>query len=182
MIYTIGYSLVKTLENLINISRRYGITCIVDVRTTPYSKYFTEFNASAILENKLKESGMTYINMAEAFGARRKENRLYTENQVDFDKVIEDITFREGVEKLRELSKNYTICLMCAEKNPLDCHRFSMVARGLSEKFYIEVSHFIQEDKIIPHKELEEIMTRDLRCNDKLNAYKILNRRIGYVR
>ena len=50
---------------------------------------------------------------------------------------------------------------MCTEKNPLACHRFSLVARGIIEQTGIDVSHVLTDASIVSTELLENQMLKD---------------------
>ena len=43
--------------------------------------------------------------------------------------------------------KNYTLCLMCNEKNPMNCHRYFLISKALEERYgdWLEVRHIIEK-------------------------------------
>ena len=77
---------------------------------------------------------------------------------------------------------------MCSERNPLECHRFGLVARALSKQGIL-VNHIIG-NKIISQAEAEsELLIKYQSMIDSLfashdeqldQAYGILNTNIGY--
>ncbi len=47
IVYTVGHSNVP-FEALLAILQRAGITCLVDIRTTPFSRYTPQFNQNQL--------------------------------------------------------------------------------------------------------------------------------------
>jgi len=133
-IYTIGHSS-YTHEQFLKLLIRYNINCIVDVRSTPYSKYVPQFNREEI-KKFLNEKSLYYILMGKELGARRDDKRLYTnEGYLDFEKTSKSMVFIKGIERVKDgMEKGYKIALMCKEKDPIDCHRNILVAR----QFFIQ--------------------------------------------
>ena len=121
-IYTIGHS-TQSVEDFINLLKLHNINCVVDVRSTPYSQYASQFNERDI-KYALKQVGIQYIYMGKEFGARRDNKNLYdSSGKLDFEKTITDEAFISGINRIREgLEKGYTIAFMCTEKEPQDCH------------------------------------------------------------
>ncbi|SHJ80226.1 DUF488 domain-containing protein [Paramaledivibacter caminithermalis] len=76
ILYTIGHSNLTT-ENFVKLLRKYGVNCVVDVRSTPYSKFTPQFNEME-LKNFFNQNGVYYIGMGREFGARRNNKKLYT--------------------------------------------------------------------------------------------------------
>lgn len=75
-LYTVGHS-TYDVDYFINLLKKYKINCIVDVRSTPYSKYSTQYNKDTI-KMLLKAHNISYIYMGTEFGARRSSRDLYT--------------------------------------------------------------------------------------------------------
>ncbi len=153
MVYTIGHS-TNTTEAFDGHLMHTHIDVIVDVRSVPYSRYASQFNRETIAAH-LAHKNIRYIYMGNQLGARHSENRLLSgEGIVDFSKVERSDFFTHAIERLYEgIRKGYTIALMCAEKNPLECHRFSLIARHLHQSG-CSVSHIVDTD-IYPHRFLE---------------------------
>ena len=63
--------------------------------------------------------------------------------------------FTEALERLIAGSADTTLCLMCAEKEPLDCHRTVLVSRRLAERG-AAIEHLLADGKHKPHAVLEE--------------------------
>ncbi|HRY84779.1 MAG TPA: DUF488 family protein, partial [Candidatus Cloacimonadota bacterium] len=70
-------------------------------------------------------------------------------------------TFKEGMRQLDlQLVKGKTPALLCAEKDPFDCHRAIMVSRALSLAGY-DLKHIMADGNVLTQAEL------DLRLLDK---------------
>ena len=166
-----------------------GNTFLVDVRSVPYSAHTPQFNKD-LLKQSLKEIGVRYVHMGDEFGARRSEAEAYNDkNQVDFNKTEQLAMFQEGLQRVKKaLSLSCNLILMCSERNPLECHRFGLVARALSKQGIL-VNHIIG-NKIISQAEAEsELLIKYQSMIDSLfashdeqldQAYGILNTNIGY--
>jgi len=187
-IYTIGSS-IHTIENFISILSRYKINAIADVRSVPYSQHTPQFNKE-ILANILKGRSIHYLDFSKEFGARRKEDTAYTNNRVDFKKVIKLPDFIKGIERIDAgIHKGYKIVLLCTEKNPLDCHRFSLVSKGLVENLDIDIDHILFDGEILNQFDLENKMLNDFKFENDLFldhkalleiAYKMIGNKVAY--
>lgn len=146
-IYTIGHTN-HSQEEFISLVRHYNINCIVDVRSTPFSKFTPQFNKDRI-KNALSKNGITYVYMGEEFGARRTNDGLYNgEGYLDFEKVRKDKEFLKGIERIKEgCKKKFIISLMCTEKDAFDCHRGILVAKGLKDNGFT-VKHICIDNTI----------------------------------
>lgn len=169
-IYTIGYS-DKTLTDFIRCLKKRGIDSIVDVRTIPKSKRFPDYNKESI-EKFLRKNQIFYFDFGKYFGARRNEKNVYdltyslkgdVQEQVIFEKVQNLDIFKEGVQRIEKgLNNGNKICFMCSEKNPVNCHRFWMVAMYFYCSLSIPIVNIIDVnddetiDETISHLNYEE--------------------------
>ena len=143
-IFTVGYSgYHQDLRRFLSDLRTHGINVVVDVRTSPYSKYTAEFNRETI-SAFLKANGLKYVFMGHELGARPRDESCYVNGVVDYDRIRAAGFFQEGLTRIMEgIKKGYTISLMCAEKDPICCHRNILVAHSLSHHG-IAIKHLIQ--------------------------------------
>lgn len=192
LIYTIGHSR-HNIEYFIELLKRNDINCICDVRSMPYSKFAEQFNQNN-LKDELKKNNIEYLFFGDEFGARRKEPNLYTNGKVDFEKVAHDSKFINGIKRIEKgIRKGYKIALMCAEKDPIECHRTILVARNLDLNGF-EVNHILEDGSVINQKEINQRLLKkhfpnrnqisifeDNESIDYLKeAYKIANQSIGF--
>ncbi|WP_459481796.1 DUF488 domain-containing protein [Clostridium saccharoperbutylacetonicum] len=196
-IYTIGHSN-YAVEKLIHMLKHYNINCVVDIRGIPYSKYNIQYNKETIAET-LKEAGFLYIYMAKEFAANRENKRSYNkEGYSDFEKVITEIEFLNGIERLRKgCEKGYRIALLGAMQDPIRCHRSILVGRALSNEGF-NVKHILDDYTVATQKMIEENLlnkyfsnrnqiTIDNLLGVSLNeeemvkeGYRLANKEIGY--
>ena len=139
------------------------INAVVDVRSSPYSKVFPDFNKDKIYIT-LKRNHIFYIPMSDQLGARPNNNAVYTNNQVDFIKMFESSSFLEGCSRIKEGLANYTVCLMCSERDPITCHRAILVSYSI-KRLYPQVDIFhILPNKIECNDEMENRLLNITRC------------------
>jgi uncharacterized protein (DUF488 family) len=140
-----------------------------------YSQHTPQYNREVLI-NILKGKSIYYLDFSKEFGARRKENDVYTNNQVDFKKVAKLPSFINGVDRINSsILKRYNIALLCTEKHPLDCHRFSLVSKALSNELGINVDHILFNGEIVNQYDLEKRMLCDFGLeNDLFGDYKSL--------
>jgi Uncharacterized conserved protein len=194
-IYTIGHSN-HTIDYFLELLEHQGINCLIDVRSMPASRYNPQFNKEP-LKNFLKVNGITYMHFRDEFGARHEDEEVLDENgQVDFELFRKTFNFQQGIERVDiGVSKGYKIALMCSEGNPLECHRFSMIAVYL-DKIGFEVKHILKDKRLKTHKQLENELLKKYSKKlpvpslfepyvDELTklkeAYRIHNREIGWI-
>ncbi len=129
-IYTIGYT-AFSIDEFINILKIYNITCIIDVRSSAFSQFYQDYN-KPVLKGRLKKENIEYRNYVDEFGARQNEVTYYhSDGYLDFNKFLKSENFKLGVNKIEKgIKLGYSFCLMCAETDPINCHRSIMVGRG----------------------------------------------------
>jgi uncharacterized protein (DUF488 family) len=152
--YTIGHSnhSAEKFEQLLAV---HEINCVIDVRSAPYSKYVVHFNRENI-EKSLKEKNILYIYMGKELGARQTDPCVMADGRVDYDKVAKSKIFLREIDRVIDgIRKGFKIVLMCAEKDPLDCHRFALISRVLSGKG-IEINHILDDGRVISNRSMED--------------------------
>lgn len=153
-IYTIGHSN-YSIDRFLDMINFHNINCIVDIRGTPYSKYNIQYNKETISQT-LKSRGYIYIYMGKEFAAQRTDKSLYTEEgYADFEKVVYDQDFLNGINRLRDgCSKGYRIALMGAKQDPINCHRCILLGRPLIAAGF-NVKHILDDNTLASQEELE---------------------------
>lgn len=163
------------LNSLFDKLGEYDITFLVDVRSVPFSKQYPQCNADN-MKIAGKNLGIPYMNMPEV-GAKasgqqdvfsvasdiffeqkifpiaksyrpEKTELLGTDEIVDFRKFRHDEYFVRGLKRIEDAyDKGFVLCLMCSEKNPIDCHRYFLISKALEQRYYdwLEVRHIIEK-------------------------------------
>ena len=152
IIHTIGYS-AHSVESFIAALKKFHITAIADVQSQPYSKFKPEFNRES-LKNYLSNKGIEYVFLGDNIGARIKAPECYRNGQVDYELISKHPLFQEGIDRLLEGIKKFSIALMCAEKDPINCHRTILICKTL-KKYQIQINHIIDADTFENHTETE---------------------------
>lgn len=178
------------IEALFNTLKKYNVKFLVDVRSVPYSKQYPQCNADnmKIAGNTF---GISYMNMPE-IGAKAtnqqdvfsKATDIFLEQEVfpiaksyrpektelhgsdiivDFKKFRNDKYFISGLRRIEDAyAKDFTLCLMCSEKKPIDCHRYFLISKALEQQFgnWLEVRHLIENSdgsiSYISNKDLDK--------------------------
>ena len=86
-------------------------------------------------------------------GARHENGSVYIDGRADYDRIAGHHLFHEGMSRVNELTGNNTVALMCAEKDPLTCHRAVLISRHL--KSWIKVLHMLPDVSLEPHDHTE---------------------------
>src|SRR6185437_7293065 len=172
LIYTIGHS-THPLPYFLSLLQEYSISCLIDVRTTAASRHNPQYN-KAPLSNFLKTHNITYLHFADEFGARQTNPTvLDATSKVDFEKVRESPLFKTGISRLQQtISCGYIPALMCAESDPFDCHRFSMISVALQQQGF-GVQHISKDKSLISNAMLEKrLLTKYAKYLPKPNIFQ----------
>lgn len=148
-IYTVGHS-AHELPEFTSLLAQHNVKAVADVRSTPYSRRHPQFNRETLKE-VLKTNGIAYVFLGKELGARSDNPDCYANGRVQFRKLGKTGLFRSGIERVLDGSKRMNIALMCAEKDPLDCHRTILVARALIGVGK-EVDHILADGKLETHQ------------------------------
>jgi uncharacterized protein (DUF488 family) len=130
------------------------VTALADIRSSPASRFSPHFNKAALAAT-LSDRGIAYLFLGRELGGRPARAELYTRGTADYEKMGASPEFAEGLRQLEEAAKQHRVALMCAEANPLDCHRFLLVARVLAERG-ADMRHILPEGSIITQEQAED--------------------------
>lgn len=186
MIYTVGHSN-HPIEHFLRLLQGPGVTLLADVRSTPYSRFNPQFRRDALAE-ALGKTGIEYLFLGEELGARSRDPACYDEGRVSYRKLAATGLFRQGIDRLLMAAKSHTVAIMCAEKDPLDCHRTILVARELVKRGQT-VAHILASGEVESHEQVMERLREKLKIEpadlfgDDVNeqAYELRGQQIAYV-
>lgn len=147
-VYTIGHSTHET-DAFVELLRRHGVDALADVRSSPYSRFNPQFNRETLQRN-LEAKGIAYVYLGKELGARSEDPACYENGKVQFDRLAQAPLFEKGIQRVVEGAQKYRLALMCAEKDPLECHRTILVARTLVERG-ADVQHILEDGSLEPH-------------------------------
>ena len=140
-LFTIGYS-GRTIDDFIALLVQHKITALCDVRSMPYSSRNPQFNREP-LKKALKAHNIDYVFLGEELGARPKDPSCYVAGKAIYQKIAATPLFKNGLERIESgVQKGYVLALMCAEKDPMTCHRSILICRNLRDR-QISIWHII---------------------------------------
>ena len=193
IVYTIGYSGFQ-LEEFLKTLKTHHISAVIDVRSSPHSRYYSEYNAEP-LKVILNKNEIAYRSYSREFGARQADSIFSPKGYMDFNLFVKSSQFLEGVRKIeRGIEEGYTPAFMCAEKRPVNCHRAILVTRWFFEHGY-QVIHILPDGKTETQEDIENQLKEiyfpgraqiSLFNSDKnesdfvFDAYIKANEKIGY--
>ena len=132
-ILTIGHSS-RDLGDFVAALADQEVKIVCDVRSRPGSFRFPQFNREP-LEACLTSAGIQYEFLGEALGGRPSDPRAYhADGVVNYEERRKAADFRAGIDRAIALSRASNIVLMCAEEDPLQCHRFLMICPALLDR------------------------------------------------
>ena len=149
---TIGHSN-HSMDRLLELLALHSVQVVADVRSSPYSKYTTQFDRESLVE-ALRAAGFQYVYLGGELGGRPRGDTYYdAAGHVLYDRVVESPGFQEGVARLESGLRQYVVAALCAEEDPAGCHRRLLVGRVLGERG-IAVDHIRGDGRLQTEAEL----------------------------
>src|SRR5262245_56280455 len=152
-VLTIGHSNLAA-DRFVELVRGAGVTSLGDVRSVPFSRWCPWFSRQP-LSDRLAREQIAYLSLGDTLGGRPRDPRLYRDGVVDYEAMAETPEFRSGITKVTDEMARHRVCLMCAERDPLDCHRFLLVAPALVNQGLM-LGHILGDGTIEPHAATEQ--------------------------
>lgn len=188
-LFTIGHS-THDFEHFLHLLNLHGITAVADVRSSPYSQFNPQFNRE-LLQTALTANHIAYVFLGNELGPRSNDPACYRNGKVQYARLARTDLFLRGIDRLLTGMKRYRIALMCAEKDPITCHRMILVCRALRSE-PIQILHILDDGGIEPldaseRRLMQELKMRQLRLFESpedliQRAYDTQGDRIAYTR
>ena len=163
-VYTIGHSN-HPYERFVELLRGHGIEAIADVRSVPASRRHPQYNRER-LKAALAGDGIDYRFLGTELGARRTEPEAYEGNIASYERIARLPAFRSGLDIVRKNSGERRTALMCAEKEPLDCHRTLLVCRHLRDAID-GIHHILADGTLESHSAVEQRLAAETGASAK---------------
>lgn len=144
-LFTIGHSN-RSLKELIDMLKSAGVTTLVDLRAQPGSTRHPHFS-EAHLRDSLGAANIQYHWAGRQLGGFREprpdspHKALEAGGLRGFADYMDDEVFKHAVTQLVGLAERAPTAILCAEREPLSCHR-SLIADYLTLQG-IDVSHLV---------------------------------------
>jgi uncharacterized protein (DUF488 family) len=155
-LFTIGHS-THELAEFLRLLNVHGVEAVADVRSQPVSR-LTHFDRDE-LADALGAEGIEYVFLGRELGARRDEPECYEDGQAVYERIAELPAFREGLARVIQRVGQQRLALMCAEKEPLDCHRMILVCRHLRNQG-IAIRHILADGEAEDHAAAQRRLLR----------------------
>ncbi len=145
-IYTIGYGS-RSIDQFIEVLQEYNIAYLIDVRSTPYSRYKPDFSKEA-LAAELQRHRIRYVFMGDTLGGHPDDEACYdAEGQVDYEKVKDTKIYQNGIARLQTaFAQQQCVAIMCSEGKPEQCHRSKLIGASLNAEA-ISVIHIDESNE-----------------------------------
>ncbi|MCY7335289.1 MAG: DUF488 domain-containing protein [Chamaesiphon sp.] len=168
-IFTVGHSN-HSIEKFVEILKRNGVSAIADVRSSPFSRYAPHFNQSS-LKHSLNANIISYAFLGEQLGARSKNPECYIDGKARYDLIAKTKEFAKGLDRIMEGSRKYQIALMCAEQDPITCHRSILACKNLKNS-ELNIQHILRNGNLESNENLEKRLLKihNLECSYKCNT------------
>jgi uncharacterized protein (DUF488 family) len=154
-VFTVGHA-AHSAEHFTTIVTDAAIEWVVDVRSSPFSRWSPQYNRQTMKE-WLASAAVHYSFAGASLGGRPSEGVMYRNGRADYIRMATTEAFRAALRRIARASRTHRIALMCAEADPIECHRFLLIARALVEGG-VEVQHILASGRIESHRASEERM------------------------
>ena len=129
-IFTVGHSAAE-FSAFLELLQRHEVKLLADVRSKPQSARFPHFDGIE-MEARLRDAGIGYIFLGEELGGRPDDTKAYRgDGLVDYRGRRKSRAFQAGLDRVLQEMERVDLALMCAEEDPLSCHRFLMICPEL---------------------------------------------------
>jgi uncharacterized protein (DUF488 family) len=152
-LYSIGHSN-HPADVFLKLPQDNGIECLVDVRSSPFSKFNKQFNKESLLL-LLKRNGIDYRWMGESLGGRIEELKSDMGFRQD-NAYDQNMVYRKGVLELMRIALKKKTAMMCSEEDPRNCHRHKIISATILNR------------KIEECTKLKEIHINHIRANGSI--------------
>lgn len=194
-LYSVGHSQ-HDLSYFFELLALKDIDYVLDVRSTPYAQYASDYNRENI-KFSLECKGIHYAFMGNYFGARSHDSALYgSDGILDFSRVVNSKNFRIGYDcVIRGMNKGHKIAFMCTEKDPLECHRAIMVTNAFYRAGY-KIEHIMADKNVQTQEDIDRRLLEtyypdrgqmslfeDVTLSEEeylVDSYRLQNKKIGY--
>ena len=143
-IYTIGHSN-HPQDAFPALLREHGIELVVDVRSSPYSRYVPQANRET-LARTLALAHIAYRWMGDRLGGKPEGD------VADYSELRASPSFQKGIADLLGLAQQKRTAIMCAEGDHRQCHRYKLITPVLLESG-MTVLHIQPDGSVVDEEE-----------------------------
>lgn len=187
-LFTIGHSN-HSWEQFVRLLKMHNVTTICDVRSVPHSRMNPQFDRES-LKKGLREAGILYVFLGKELGGRSEDPACCDHGRVLYERLAATPLFRKGLQRVEDgVRKRHRMALMCAEREPLECHRSILIGRQL-DALGITVLHIHADGQLEDQKTALQRLLQKLNLLDAdmfrsredviADAYRLQANRIAY--
>lgn len=158
-VLTVGHSNVSWDEFSYALDQ-FDIGCVIDVRSSPRSRW-PHFNKPQ-LRARLNWVGVSYIYMGDALGG------MPVNDPTDYVTRRRTETFTTAIDDILAIAARCRPALLCSERDVLQCHRFTLIARHLHSLPNVRVAHIRHDGTLETHDEAEDRLLTLHKLSDDL--------------
>jgi uncharacterized protein (DUF488 family) len=153
-LFTIGHSNLG-MEDLLSALIRHEIKVLCDVRSRPGSFRYPQFNREP-LEARLVSARIHYEFYGDQLGGRPLDPAYYLANGlVDYVARRGAPDFLQAVDRMLAASRQNNTVMMCAEEDPLHCHRFMLICPAVVQRG-VTPTHLRRGGVTEQHRDVED--------------------------
>lgn len=171
-IYMLGHSNYP-LEEFIEMLKREKISILYDIRLMPFSRYVPQYNQTT-LPQELEKHGIEYRYVKELGPRVDGDEPLFDKDGFKYDKAVNRQRIIDGIKKIdNEILETQNVVIMATKREPLECHRFLVLAPNFKKLGY-EIYHILASETIEHSScEIKLIETMNRRIKRKTFAMSI---------
>ncbi|SRR6266487_549073 len=169
---TIGHSDFEQ-KRIVELLRDHQIDVVADVRSSPYSRRNPQFNREALVY-ALREARIRYVFMGHELGARRKEAECYVNGKARYDLIAQTVSFQNGVKRIQTGLQRFHVALLCAEHDPITCHRMILICKYLRAEVN-EIRHIRRDGAFETNEDAEKRLLTVLGLNTAFANFKVMD-------
>jgi uncharacterized protein (DUF488 family) len=154
-IFTIGHSL-HAQGMFSSLLRQHHIDVLLDVRSSPFSRRSPQFNRQH-LKTWLNGLGIRYSFGGRTLGGRPEDPSLYVRGQASYERMAAIDSFIASLRRIAIAARTTRVVLLCAEADPIECHRFLLVGRCLHARGF-DLRHILSNGRLESHSQAEQRM------------------------
>jgi uncharacterized protein (DUF488 family) len=191
-LFTIGHSAMES-DAFLKLLQQFEILLLIDVRSRPRSQRFPQFDQIE-LEGTLRRAGIRYLFLGEELGGRPEDPKGYrSDGLVNYRALRKSRTFAAGMKRVLAELESSDLALLCAEEDPLSCHRFLMICPELAameiapvhiRKGGIQETQREAEDRLLQVQKMAAVAGESLFPEDRRvaleSAYAAQSERYGF--
>ena len=172
-IYTVGHS-TRTTGAFIRLLGLYDVAVLADVRSVPYSRFNPQFNRETLADS-VREAGLTYLYLGDALGGLLTGDLANGDRYNGFAAIRRTELFRKGLRTLVQTAAGTPTAVMCAEQDPMTCHRTFLVSEALAHQG-ICVQHILKTGQLESHQGLMEGLLQRYGLDESAEAGQLFPR------